>query len=74
MAREEDFLGQAKELWESLLRRTDAAEKIGWTSFKGLTWDLVTKGKSPLQTLQEVRKIAENFERKEKEYQQRRRA
>lgn len=68
-----DELRQARDLWDRLNRRIDTAEEIGWTGFRGLTWDLLTKGQTPFQTLQKIRQLAADFERREKEYRDRQR-
>jgi hypothetical protein len=67
----DDILAQAIDEWNALIRRVDDAAEVGWTGFKGLTWDLFIEHKSPTQVLKDVQAKAADFERKEQEYRRR---
>jgi hypothetical protein len=66
-----DIFKQLKADFESLERRVDTAFEIGFTGMKGLTWDLFTLNKTPAQVGRDIKAIAEDFERKEREYRRR---
>jgi hypothetical protein len=58
--------------WDALVRRVDESGEIGYKATKGLTWDLLIHGKSPLQVQQEIKAMAEEFERQNRQYRSRR--
>jgi hypothetical protein len=69
-----DLLGQAVSEWNKLVRRVEESAEIGWAGFKGLTWEIFTKNKTPAQTLSDIKAMAADFERKEAEYRRSQRA
>jgi hypothetical protein len=69
----DDILSRAKAEFEALERRVSASAEIGWMGLKGLTWDVITKGKQPTQVYKEIQDKAKDFELKEQEYRRRQR-
>lgn len=63
-----DILSQALREFNALSRRVDNSVEVGFTAFKGLTWDMFTVGKTPTQILRDVQEKAAEFERREQEY------
>lgn len=67
-----DAWSNAKADWNALVRRVEESGEIGYKATKGLTWDLLVHGKSPVQVEQEIRAMAEEFERQNRQARSRR--
>jgi hypothetical protein len=67
-----DVWRELKANWDALVLRAEDSAEIGFTAMKGLTWDLVIHQKSPLQVDREIKALAQELDRKEKEYYDRR--